>query len=109
MLVAIALAAALAAQAVPANSAAADDFRLANPRAIELFEREPRLMRWALAGFDADLDGHLSILEADKAAAEFKRMADGDRDGRVTPYEYRSALEFVVARWGAETAQRTQH
>ena len=45
-----------------------DDYRLANPRAIELFEADQRLMRWALAQHDANGDGELSILEADKAA-----------------------------------------
>ena len=78
---------------------AASDYRLANPRAIELFERDPRLMQWGVSFFDTDRDGHLSIREADSAALQFKRIADGDRDGRVTPAEYRSALDFIVARW----------
>ena len=81
----------------PAASAA--DYRLANPRAIELFERDPRLMRWAVAMFDANRDRRLSILEADEAALDFKRIADGNRDGRVTPSEYRAARDFIVARW----------
>lgn len=86
---------------VPAAAAAgpAEDYRLVNPRAIELFERDPKLMRWGVANFDANSDGHLSIREADLAALEFKRIADGDRDGRVTPSEYRSAHDFIVARW----------
>jgi hypothetical protein len=75
------------------------DYRLANPRAIELFEQDERLMSWALGFFDLDLDGRLSIREADIAARQFKHIADGDRDGRVTPAEYRSAVEFIVARW----------
>ena len=90
-------------------ASAADEYRLVNPRAIELFEADERLMGWALAGFDSDRDRHLSIFEADKAALEFKRIADGDRDGRVTPYEYRAARDFVLARWpavGAQTATR---
>lgn len=81
-----------------AESAAAD-YRLANPRAIELFEREPKLMQWGLSFFDTDRDGRLSIREADAAALQFKRIADGDKDGRVTPTEYRSARDFIVARW----------
>ena len=95
----------LLALALAAAPAAADpaDFRLVNPRAIELFETDRRLMDWALRDFDSNRDAHLSIFEADKAAREFKRLADGNRDGRVTPYEYRSARDFVVARWG-ETA-----
>lgn len=74
-------------------------YELVNPKAIELFERDPRLMRWAVGAFDSNSDGRLSIFEADKAAREFKRIADGDVDGRVTPYEYRSARDFIVARW----------
>ena len=78
---------------------AASDYRLVNPRAIELFERDPKLMQWGLSFFDTDRDGHLSIREADLAALQFKRIADGDKDGRVTPSEYRSAFDFIVARW----------
>lgn len=83
----------------PASSPA--DYRLANPRAIELFERDVALMRWAVTFFDTNRDGHLSIREADLAARQFKRIADGDRDGQVTPAEYRSARDFVIARWVA--------
>jgi hypothetical protein len=82
---------------VPADEA--DDYRLVNPRAIELFEADPKLMDWALARFDKDHDGYLSIMEADDAAREFKRIADGDGNGLVTPAEYRSARAFIVARW----------
>jgi len=82
-----------------------DDYRLVNPKAIELFETDNRLMDWALANFDKDHDGYLSIMEADEAARVFKRIADGDGDGQVTPAEYRSARAFIVARWAA-TAQR---
>jgi hypothetical protein len=85
----------LAAQADDAGSA----YRLVNPKAIELFERDPRLMDWALASFDKDGDGYLSIFEADNAAQEFKRIADGDRDGQVTPAEYSAARDFIVARY----------
>ncbi len=84
-----------------------DDYRLVNPRAIELFEADSRLMDWALANFDKDHDGYLSIMEADDAARAFKRIADGDGDGQVTPAEYRSARAFIVARW-ATSSQRTR-
>ena len=84
---------------------AGDGYRLVNPRAIELFEQEPQLMDWALARFDADGDGYLSIFEADKAAVEFKSIADGDKDGQVTPAEFRAGRDFVVARWAIDTAQ----
>ena len=82
-----------------AAPAAADDYRLTNPKAIELFERDPRLMDWALGTFDSNADGHLSIREADRAAREFKTIADGDTNGQVTPTEYRAARDFVIARW----------
>lgn len=85
----------LAAQADDTGSA----YRLVNPKAIELFERDPRLMDWALAGFDKDGDGYLSIFEADAAAQAFKQIADGDRDGQVTPAEYGAARDFIAARY----------
>ena len=74
-------------------------YSLVNPKAIELFERDPQLARWALVRFDFNGDGHLSIFEADSAAKEFKSIADGDTDGQVTPTEYRSARDFIAARW----------
>ena len=85
--------------AVGGQADSAADYRLVNPRAIELFERDPRLMQWAVSFFDTDRDRHLSIREADSAALQFKRIADGDKNGRVTPAEYRSARDFIVARW----------
>ena len=72
-------------------------------KAIELFETDNRLMDWALANFDKDHDGYLSIMEADDAARVFKRIADGDGDGQVTPAEYRSARAFIVGRFAATT------
>ena len=74
-------------------------YDLVNPRAIELFERDSALEAWAIRFFDSDRDGDLSVFEADKAAREFKRVADGDVDGQVTPFEYRSARDFIRARW----------
>jgi hypothetical protein len=88
---------AAASASVPESASA--DYRLVNPKAIELFERDSTLMDWALGKYDSDHDGHLSIFEADSAAREFKRVADGDSDGQVTPAEYRSARDFIVARW----------
>jgi hypothetical protein len=41
----------------------------------------------------------ISIDEAQPAARAFKDIADGDRDGRVTPYEYQRAREFILARY----------
>ena len=90
---------ALAALLLIAGSDPYSGYSLVNPRAIELFERDPQLARWAVARFDSNGDGHLSIFEANSAAEEFKSIADGDTDGRVTPAEYRSARDFIAARW----------
>ena len=95
----VAAASASASASVPDSAAA--DYRLVNPRAIELFESDSRLMDWALAKYDSDRDGHISIFEADTAAREFKQIADGDSDGQVTPAEYRAARDFIAARWAA--------
>ena len=84
-----------AAQWAPSNVG----YSLVNPKAIELFERDELLEGWAVRFFDSDGDGRLSVFEADKAAQEFKRVADGDVDGQVTPAEYRSARDFIRARW----------
>lgn len=70
-----------------------------NPRAIEPFERDWVLMDWALRSYDKDGDVRLSIAEANVAAAAFKRLADGDGDGRVTTYEFDRAREFILARY----------
>jgi hypothetical protein len=70
-----------------------------NPRAVELFERDWVLNQWAKRMFDSNGDGVISIEEAQPAALQFKELADGDRDGRVTPYEYGRAREFILARY----------
>lgn len=89
----------LAALLLIAGSDPYGGYSLVNPKAIELFERDPQLRSWALARFDSNGDGQLSIFEADPAAREFKAIADGDTDGQVTPTEYRSARDFITARW----------
>ena len=72
-----------------------------NPAAVELFERDPVLSRWALSvGHDQNGDGWLTTYEAQAAAAAFKEIADTDRDGRVTVREFNEAKAFAVARTG---------
>ncbi len=82
----------LAAQTTPASLRPA-------PAALGLFERDWVLMNWALKYYDRDGDILLEPAEAEAAAAEFRKIADADADGRVTPYEYRSAREFILARY----------
>jgi hypothetical protein len=81
----------VAAQPIPASAPI-------SPRAIELFERDWVLMNWALKFHDRDHDILLSPGEASSAASEFRRIADADSDGRVTPPEYSAAREFILAR-----------
>ena len=79
-----------------AGQAAAAAF---NPHANELFERDHDLKAWALQLYDRNQDGWLTLFEAQPALAQFKEIADADRDGRVTTYEYARAKEFIAARW----------
>ena len=92
-LLVVALAAApLAAQPTPASLKQA-------PAALSLFERDWVLMNWALKFYDRDRDILLSPSEAQAASDEFRKIADGDGDGRVTTPEYRAAREFILARY----------
>jgi hypothetical protein len=86
------IAAPLTAQAVPASLKVV-------PAAQQLFERDWVLMNWALKFHDRDRDILLEPDEAQAAADEFRRIADVDNDGRVTPQEYRAAREFILARY----------
>ena len=70
-----------------------------NPRAVELFESDWVLMNWALKFYDRDRDILLSVSEAQAAASEFRKIADGNGDGRVTPQEYSEARRFILARY----------
>lgn len=70
-----------------------------NPRAIELFERDWALMHWAVKRHDRDGNRVISLAEANAAARVFKEIADSDRDGQVTPWEYERAREFIIARY----------
>lgn len=97
MMLALALAAAGAAAAPPALPPT--EASIPNPRAIELFDREPPLKTWALKTHDANHDGWLTTFEAQAAADEFRTLADSDGDGHVTTTEYRAALAFIAARY----------
>jgi len=66
------------------------------PAALELFERDWVLMNWALKYFDANHDILLEPDEAASAADAFRRLADANNDGRVTPEEYRAARESIL-------------
>ena len=69
------------------------------PEARALFERDWVLMNWALKFYDADNDIMISDAEAQAAAEQFRKVADADGDGRVTPDEYRAARAFILARY----------
>lgn len=56
-------------------------------------------MNWALKFYDSDHDILLEPAEAEQAAAEFRKLADSNGDGRVTPDEYRAARAFILARY----------
>ena len=64
-----------------------------------IFEKDWVLMNWALKFYDQDRDIMLEAPEAQAAAAEFRKIADVNNDGRVTPGEYRAAREFILARY----------
>ena len=66
--------------------------------ALQIFERDWVLMNWALKFYDADRI-LLEPNEAQAAADAFRRIADADGDGRVTPQEYRAARAFILARY----------
>ena len=76
-----------------------------NPDATALFDRDPVLNRWAIARFDANADGWLTLYEAQSALGELKNLADVDRDGRVSVREYEDAKSFLVARFNLASAE----
>ena len=53
-----------------------------SPAAAQLFERDWVLMNWALKFYDRDRDILLEQGEAQAAAAEFRKIADANGDGR---------------------------
>ena len=48
--------------------------------------------------YDSNHDGWLTPYEARPALAAFKELPDGNRDGRVTTYQYDRARKFIEAR-----------
>jgi hypothetical protein len=86
-----ALAAPLAAQPTPASLKTP-------PPAMQLFERDWVLMNWALKYYDANHDVLLEPDEAQAAAEAFRRLADANNDGRVTPQEYAAARADILSR-----------
>ena len=67
--------------------------------ALALFKRDWVLMNWALRFYDGNRDSVLAAGEAVPAAKQFRKIADRNRDGRITPAEYRAAREFIIARY----------
>ena len=65
---------------------------------MELFERDWVLMNWALKYYDSNHDILLQPAEAQAAADAFRKLADTDNDGRVTPQEYHAARETILMR-----------
>jgi hypothetical protein len=67
------------------------------PAAQQLFERDWVLMNWALKFYDTNRDILLEPNEAQAAAEAFRKLADADNDGRVTPEEYRAARAEILS------------
>lgn len=79
-------------QATPASVRVAPEVRA-------LFERDWVLTNWALKFYDGDHDVMISDAEALAAAEQFRKIADANGDGRITPEEYREARAFILARY----------
>ena len=69
------------------------------PAAQQLLERDWVLMNWALKYFDANHDILLEPDEAYAASNAFRKLADTNGDGRVTPEEYRAARQEILERY----------
>lgn len=96
---ALLVASSMLAQPAPVAGSTAAAVPASNPRVIEPFEQDWVLMDWALRFHDKDGNVRLSLPEAEVAADAFKAMADHDKDGRLTPYEYDRARDFLMARY----------
>lgn len=89
----------LFALAAPAAAQSTEASLKTPPPALQLFERDWVLMNWALKFYDSNRDILLEPNEAAAAAEAFRKLADANSDGRVTPDEYRAAREFILARY----------
>ena len=69
------------------------------PAAQRIFESDWVLMNWALKYYDADHDILLDPGEARAAAEGFRKLADSNGDGRVTPDEFRAARQAILERY----------
>ena len=63
---------------------------------MALFERDWVLMNWALKYFDSNGDMMIEPNEAQAAARAFRKLADTDGDGRVSPQEYEAARALIL-------------
>lgn len=89
----------LVAAAAPAVAQPVEASLETPPPALSLFERDWVLMNWALKYYDANHDVLLEPSEAAMAAEAFRKLADTDHDGRVTPEEYLAARATILARY----------
>ena len=86
----------IAAVAVPIHAQPAPA-SLKRQAALELFERDWVLMNWALKYFDVNRDILIEPDEAQAAADAFRKLADKNGDGRVTPQEYQAARSDILS------------
>ncbi len=61
-----------------------------------LLERDWVLMNWAHKYFDRNGDMMIEPDEANAAAQAFRKLADTNHDGRVTPQEYEAARALIL-------------
>jgi hypothetical protein len=90
---------ALAAASPPAAAAERNANAMPGRAALALFQQDWVLMNWALRFYDVDGDILLSPAEARPATEAFRKLADVNRDGRVTPAEYRAARQAILSRY----------
>lgn len=66
---------------------------------MQVFERDWVLMNWALKFYDRNRDILIAPAEAAAAAEAFRKLADADNDGRITPQEYQQARAIISGRY----------